>query len=135
MSAIGELPSKRAASPKEEPFFSSIADDPPYLKARLHSPLQRNWSWTPPLRGAIHIVQDLQHVNGESEQLFQRGITHERPVAADSILPTLEEETPRPGALNYGQLSSPHPVTAYNGAELLAQLGYEEAPKGVIIWT
>lgn len=134
MAAIGELSSKRAASPEEEPHFSAIADDPPYLAARLHSPLQRNWSWTPPLQGAVHIVQDPHHVDEESESI-QSGITHERLVADDAILPTLEEETPRPGAPNDEQLPSPHPVTAHNGAELLAQLGYEEAPKGVVIWT
>lgn len=134
MSVVGESSSPRTATPKDHVPFSAITDEPPYLAARLRSPLERNWSWTPPLRGSVHIVRDPYHANDRRE-CFPDRVAHERLVADDAILPQLDEETPRPGPSDVDGLRSPHPITAHNGVELLAQFGYKEAPRGTVIWT
>jgi hypothetical protein len=107
-------------------MFSAITDNPQYFEARQRSPVDRNWSWSLPLKNALHVVHSIRRDTKPHEM----HAIHERVVADNAILPRLADET-----LRENVVYSPHPVTAKNGPELLAQLGFSEGTEGEIIWT
>ena len=117
----------------KEPF-SALSDDVEYgLEARRHSPINRNWSWSPPVEGHTKIVHqvdfdDPRVTTGESMPIY------EKIVADDSILFDDVQETETEGSSVKDEQVPYHPVTAPRGGELMQEMGFQELKEGEVLW-
>lgn len=113
--------------------YSAITDDPRFFEARVHSPQQRNWMWTPPLKKSTLIVRDPQVA--AQHRTLSSGTMFERVVADDSVLHPLEGGETRRDWIERAEMHSPHPIKAANGPELMREFGFTEEHQGTVLWS
>ena len=128
--------------------FSAISDSHLGLEARIHSPLNKNTSWTPSLSNTTKLVSHLR----KDELYSPLYAIHESVVADDKIVPLLPSDLDKEyqSSLHHDKgfgdgseiartfveavKSGDGRIHAQRGIELLKELGFQENDGNEVLW-